>query len=120
MGWNDRMPDDPYGPTEDERQSYFDWQEYQEYLMRLDAALDAEEALSEQEQEQAPDAAIQSRGPSPRQGAARQHFLGHSDISEREEAPGCPRSIFRDAEKRGDNAASPGRQVPDHTDAAGP
>lgn len=43
MGWNDRLVDDPYGPTEEDRQAYFDWQEYQDYLARLDAALDKEE-----------------------------------------------------------------------------
>lgn len=119
MGWNDRLPEDPYYPSEDERQSYFDWQEYQEYLMQLEAVLDEEEKQREQNQQPA-DAAFRARGSSARQGTARQYFLGHSGVSEREEAPGCPRRVFRDSEKRGDDAASAGQQVPDHTETAGP
>ena len=45
MGWNDRLPDcDKALPSEEERQSYFDWQEYQHYLALLDAEIEAQSA----------------------------------------------------------------------------
>jgi hypothetical protein len=44
MGWNDRLIDDPYERNEQERQSYFDWQEYQHYLALLDAEIARESA----------------------------------------------------------------------------
>lgn len=44
MGWNDRLIDDPYEPTESERQAYFDWQEYQHYLALLDAEIEQQSA----------------------------------------------------------------------------
>lgn len=44
MGWNDRLIDDPYGPTEEERQSFFDWQEYQHYCAMLDAEIEQQSA----------------------------------------------------------------------------
>jgi hypothetical protein len=43
MGWNDRLPDcDNYLPSDEERQAYFDWQEYQHYLALIDAEIDAQ------------------------------------------------------------------------------
>jgi hypothetical protein len=45
MGWNDRLPDCEAGwPTEEERQSFFDWQEYQHYCAMLDAEIERESA----------------------------------------------------------------------------
>lgn len=45
MGWNDRLPDcDNALPSDEERQAYFDWQEYQHYLALLDAEIDAQSA----------------------------------------------------------------------------
>jgi hypothetical protein len=44
MGWNDRLIDDPYGPTDEERQSFFDWQEYQHYCAMLDAEIEQQSA----------------------------------------------------------------------------
>jgi hypothetical protein len=40
MGWNDRLVNDPYEPTDEERQRYDDWCEYQEYLKLLAAELE--------------------------------------------------------------------------------
>lgn len=45
MGWNDRLPDfDHFLASEEERQAYFDWQEYQHYLALLDAEIEAQSA----------------------------------------------------------------------------
>jgi len=45
MGWNDRLPDCDAGlPSEDERQAYFDWQEYQHYCAMLDAEIEQQSA----------------------------------------------------------------------------
>lgn len=45
MGWNDRLPDHDAGlPSEEERQAYFDWQEYQHYLALLDDEIERESA----------------------------------------------------------------------------
>jgi hypothetical protein len=42
MGWNDRLLDEPYGPTEEERQQYDAWCQYQEYLKQLAAQLETQ------------------------------------------------------------------------------
>lgn len=45
MGWNDRLPDCEAGyPTEEERQAFFDWQEYQHYCALLDAEIEQQSA----------------------------------------------------------------------------
>lgn len=45
MGWNDRLPEvDVCLPSEDERQAYFDWQEYQHYLAMLDVGSEQQSA----------------------------------------------------------------------------
>ena len=45
MGWNDRLPDvDVCLPSEEERQAYFDWQEYQHYLAMFDAEIEQQSA----------------------------------------------------------------------------
>lgn len=118
MGWNDRLPEDPTWPNEQERQAYFDWQEYHHYLAQLEAALDQEERQREQDKETG-GAEIQSERPVKGPGAARLHFLGHSGVSEREEAPGCPRRVLLDSEKRGDAADGRGQEVPDHSEPSG-
>jgi hypothetical protein len=45
MGWNDRLPDcDNALPSDEERQAYFDWQEYQHYLAMLEAEIEQQSA----------------------------------------------------------------------------
>lgn len=45
MGWNDRLPDvDACLPSENERQAYLDWQEYQYYLAQLESEIEAQSA----------------------------------------------------------------------------
>jgi hypothetical protein len=39
MGWNDRLPDcDQALPSEEEREAYFAWEEYQHYCAALEGA----------------------------------------------------------------------------------
>jgi hypothetical protein len=41
MGWNDRLAEDPYEQSDEQRQEYLDWQEFQHYLAAIeDAALE--------------------------------------------------------------------------------